>query len=1107
MSPKFRTLMILILALSLASGCASPPASPTNTLLAPTAIPFLPTAAPATPIATHPTQMMAVTFQTSDNFKLAGTLFGTGDTAVILAHQGTPDANQTDWHAFGSLLAEKGFTALAFDFRGIGQSEGTEDRDQLETDLAAALAFLRGRGYERIICVGASMGGTTCIRKAFEDEFVGLVALGTGIIVSDDELPQLTIPKLFIAAENDSGLVIDHTTRMYEKSPEPKALHLLPGSEHGTDLFATEAGDELTKILLDFIENNPVTAIDPLPPASQSASEARISFTDSGQELSAAQSWDVALGDLDGDDDLDVFVANASQGGEPNAVWINDGRGTFTLSDQMLGYGQGVELGDVDGDGDLDAVVTGWWGEAHTSIWINDGSSVFADSGQHLGSALRPSLGDLDADGDLDIYLTRMGANSVYLNDGTGIFSDTGQRLGTAITAAVGMADLDGDGDLDVLAGGWDEPAKVWVNEGTGIFSEHEQHLSAAAVHIHDLALGDVDNDGDLDAFMAVASGDPNQVWLNDGTGAFSDSDQPLSSALAHGVSLGDLDGDGDLDAITSHGDPWRDSSGGKIWLNDGSGHFENSGLELGDLYCTASAFGDLDGDGDLDIFITHGDQSNDNGGGIPNLVWLNGMVMSSASTPPPNSGDGMMLHIPGGNFQMGSTDAEIADAIDLCREHYHICNQWYYERESPQHTVSLDDFWIDQAEVTNAQYRLCIEAGICPAPTTCKKGEPTFDEPGKADHPVVCVNWEEAQSYCQWRGSRLPTEAEWEYAFRGADGLIYPWGNEFDGTQLNYCDANCSQSHADERFNDGYALTAPVGSYPQGASWFDVLDMGGNVSEWVTDWYGDYSPDAAASPLGPSTGTEKILKGCSWFSHPAYCRGALRASVDPNTRFDYLGFRCATSVDPEAEGETEMSLIPIEVPLANPPTIDGTHDPAEWDAATVETFADGSELLLMQADGYLYVGIRAIEPGMIAANVFIQSGGEISILHASAALGTAIYKKDADSWQQTQDFTWQCRSTSLGDAAQAERDAFLQAEGWVAANSRMGIPNELEYQIKIPEDDFRLAAAYIKATPPYEKIPWPAELTDDTITPTPGGLPEIFYFSSEKWMILEILQ
>ena len=469
---------------------------------------------------------------------------------------------------------------------------------------------------------------------------------------------------------------------------------------------------------------------------------------------------------------------------------------------------------------------------------------------------------------------------------------------------------------------------------------------------------------------------------------------------------------------------------------------------------------------------------------------------------------DGMaMVNVPSGNFKIGSTETEIEDAIALCQQHYSICNRWYYERESPQHSVELTSFWMDQTEVSNAQYRLCVDAGICTEPSTCKKGTPTFGDSNKADHPVVCVDWEEAQDYCEWVGARLPTAAEWEYAFRGKAGLIFPWGNEFDGSRLNYCDQNCSQSHADDRFNDGYAQTAPVGSYPSGASWSDIFNMSGNVSEWVGDWFGDYSPGTESNPLGPSTGKEKMIKGCSWFFHPTYCRGALRASIDPDTRFDYLGFRCAASADQETEERTDMTSESIVVPTGNSPAIDGIMSSGEWDDATVEYFADGSELFLMHAGDYLYLAILANDPEMIAGNVFIQRGDKIEILHSSAALGTAIYQKGEDNWQQIQDFTWQCRDTSDSDAARAEQDSFLQQEGWLAANSRIGTPEELEYQIGISDDTLRLAVSFIRASNPNEKIPWPTNLDDDCIKPTPGGLPEILYFSPEKWAPLEVLR
>jgi formylglycine-generating enzyme required for sulfatase activity len=141
------------------------------------------------------------------------------------------------------------------------------------------------------------------------------------------------------------------------------------------------------------------------------------------------------------------------------------------------------------------------------------------------------------------------------------------------------------------------------------------------------------------------------------------------------------------------------------------------------------------------------------------------------------------MVYVPGGNFKMGSTLEQVDQAVALCKEHYSICNRWYYLRENPQHTVRLDGFWLDQTEVTNAQYRLCVEAGVCQESLTCKKGEPTYADESYVDHPVVCVSWQEAQAYCDWADARLPTEAQWEYAYRGDKSLIYPWGDSFDGS------------------------------------------------------------------------------------------------------------------------------------------------------------------------------------------------------------------------------------------------------------------------------------------------------------------------------------
>ena len=257
------------------------------------------------------------------------------------------------------------------------------------------------------------------------------------------------------------------------------------------------------------------------------------------------------------------------------------------------------------------------------------------------------------------------------------------------------------------------------------------------------------------------------------------------------------------------------------------------------------------------------------------------------------------MIFVPGGTFQMGSTESEVMDALAFCRQHYNFCNDWFYMREYPQHTVTLDHFWIDQTEVSNDQYRQCVEAGICAEPAMCKKGESTYYDTEKTDHPVVCVSWDDARAYCEWAGARLPSEAEWEFAFRGEQNLIYPWGNTFDGTKLNYCDVNCEQSHADDLYDDQFIKSAPVGSHPEDVSWCGALDMSGNISEWVNDWSVNYSSEPELNPAGPTSGVEKILRGCNYHSQPAYCRGAARPFVSPDTRFDNLGFRCASSVSP----------------------------------------------------------------------------------------------------------------------------------------------------------------------------------------------------------------
>jgi formylglycine-generating enzyme required for sulfatase activity len=432
----------------------------------------------------------------------------------------------------------------------------------------------------------------------------------------------------------------------------------------------------------------------------------------------------------------------------------------------------------------------------------------------------------------------------------------------------------------------------------------------------------------------------------------------------------------------------------------------------------------------------------------------------------------------------MGSSEEEVAAGIELCQEHYQPCNHWFYNREYPRHQVDLSPYWIDRFEISNQQYRLCVQAGICPPPLQCNKGEPTYLDPEMEDHPVVCVNWEEAETYCEWAGGRLPTEAEWEYAFRGDGSLSFPWGDEFSGSRLNFCDSNCGQGYADQGTDDGFPKTAPVGSFPEGISWAGVENLGGNVSEWVSDWYADYSAEAVKDPSGPGSGEERLIKGCSWYSPSAYCRGATRGSVDPGRRMDYLGFRCAG--DPS-------------------PVIDGVIQPGEWEQAGLYYFEDGSELYLLYADNHLYLAIKAVSDQMISANVFLSSEDSIHIMHTSAALGTAIYQPEGDTWKKVRDFEWCCRSTMDSHTAEAEREDFLDQDGWLGINSFKGHKNELEYKIRLTGSEAYLAVNFLRVDQVDVKLVWPVGITDGPAQPTIAGFPDTLDFSPRNWFVLEV--
>ena len=233
-------------------------------------------------------------------------------------------------------------------------------------------------------------------------------------------------------------------------------------------------------------------------------------------------------------------------------------------------------------------------------------------------------------------------------------------------------------------------------------------------------------------------------------------------------------------------------------------------------------------------------------------------------------------ITIPAGDFVMG---CDIGGGDPNC--------DYFGYGETPKHTVTLSGYKIQKYEVTNTQYKACVDAAVCSAPSSSNSytrtpyyGNATYD-----NYPVIYVNWTQASAYCAWIGGRLPTEAEWEKAARGPipREVIYPWGNDT---------LTCSLANYSGCLGD----TKEVGSHPAGASYYGLMDMAGNVWEWVNDWYSSsyYSSSPSTDPTGPTSGGYRVLRGGSWYGNTWLLRVSGRSGSLPSNVIDYYGFRCA---------------------------------------------------------------------------------------------------------------------------------------------------------------------------------------------------------------------
>ena len=245
---------------------------------------------------------------------------------------------------------------------------------------------------------------------------------------------------------------------------------------------------------------------------------------------------------------------------------------------------------------------------------------------------------------------------------------------------------------------------------------------------------------------------------------------------------------------------------------------------------------------------------------------------------------EGDMVYIPPGPFVFGTNKKDAsADALSMG-----IPKPWYAD-ETPQQKIFLKEFYIDRYEVTHKRYKKYIDALSAVPPPNWK--DSNFPE-GKENEPVTHVSWYDAANFCQWAKKQLPTEKLWERAARGTENRIYPWGNKLpDKTRANF--GNCCFVQKGKVHNE-------VGHYQKGNTAEGISDLGGNVAEWVSDWYDKkyYKKSAYKNPKGPKKGKYHVIRGGAWNSLPIYLRSSSRYGDSDGKDYYGIGCRCAKDAD-----------------------------------------------------------------------------------------------------------------------------------------------------------------------------------------------------------------
>lgn len=347
-------------------------------------------------------------------------------------------------------------------------------------------------------------------------------------------------------------------------------------------------------------------------------SQAQVSFEKNGQQIPRVDGRSVALGDLNEDGALDAVFGSWDN----NYVYFGNGKGQFNDSKQQLSSSYSLEVGDVNNDRHLDVI-------CGNTIWLNDGKGHFTSRSGVTGDIAGIELADLNGDGHLDIFaIVDVSASRVFFNYGNGNFTDSGQKLGdgtigTGQITELALGDINNDGAIDAITAGWrwngstECPNQVWMNDGKGNFTLGNHNLDEGGSHVHGLALHDLNGDGWLDLIMAIQDvSRSGRIYLNDQTGNLIKKAN-IPSRAGEDVELGDFNSDGITDLFIA-----QSQQGSRVWLNDGQGNLTDGGVRLGSNCYWDTAVGDFNSDGKLDVFAVGFIWGT--GNAAPVDIWLN---------------------------------------------------------------------------------------------------------------------------------------------------------------------------------------------------------------------------------------------------------------------------------------------------------------------------------------------------------------------------------------------------------------------------------------------------------------------------------------------------